>query len=175
MSDWSLGAKRDQMSINADWTSAHAPRIHDVVVKEVKNVPTHYGYLTEVFRRDWGLDDGVVDQVFQSVLNPGAISAWHAHETTTDRLFVTEGILLIALYDARPESPTMGAVQIARCGILRPTIVTVPPMVWHGIKNVGPTPTRLLNLVDRAYDYDDPDHWRLESTDDAIPFDIVTA
>jgi hypothetical protein len=56
------------------------------LVPRLKHVPRNNGILTEVFRRDWNLDDRLVDQVFQSVLGPGAVSAWHAHQHTTDRL-----------------------------------------------------------------------------------------
>jgi dTDP-4-dehydrorhamnose 3,5-epimerase len=41
--------------------------------------------------------------------------------------------------------------------------------VWHGIQNLASTPSVVLNLVDRAYDYDDPDHRRLPTHTEQIP------
>ena len=81
------GATKDKQSITADWVFTQE-LIDGVRVREVKNVPVMYGVLTEVFRRDWALEEGTVDQVFQVTLFPGAVLAWHAHQLTTDRLFV---------------------------------------------------------------------------------------
>jgi dTDP-4-dehydrorhamnose 3,5-epimerase len=170
---WLLGGERDPVSITADWTPVSMPRIDGVEIREVRNVPTGYGHLTELFRADWGLDPASVGQVFQSVLEPGRLSAWHAHGETTDRLFVSSGLMLIVLFDARPESPTHGRVMVLRASIQRPQLVVVPPRVWHGVKNIGSTPATLVNIVDVAYRYDGPDHNRLPEDSDRIPFDIV--
>ena len=91
MADWKLpGTTRDQRHITRDWR-LEQPLLDGVEVHEVQNVPTGYGRLTELFRQDWKLAGQGVDQVFQSLLRPGAISAWHAHGETTDRLFVGLG------------------------------------------------------------------------------------
>ncbi len=173
-SDWLLpGAAARQQSVTADWTFVDQPTIDGVAVQEVRHVPTGYGHLTEVFRTDWGLDDGVVDQVFQSVLQPGSTSAWHPHEQTTDRIFVNHGRLHIVLFDARPGSPTHGNVIEFRAGDLRPMLIVIPAQVWHGVRNEGSAPASLLNLVDRAYEYDGPDHWSLPPDTDQIPFNIL--
>lgn len=154
------GGTKDRQSITSDWEFLQ-PRIDQVRLKEVKNVVKENGALTEVYRRDWRLDEGEVDQVFQVMLIPGGISAWHTHQFTTDRLFVSQGTIKVVLYDARQSSPTFGFVNEFRLGSLRPALVVVPPGVWHGVQNISGTPACLLNLVDRASAYKDPDHWRL--------------
>jgi dTDP-4-dehydrorhamnose 3,5-epimerase len=165
-----VGAKADAQSVTADWQ-----RVQDLIagvkLHEVKNVPrSPGGYLTEVYRRDWQLDDLDVDQVFQSVLEPGQTTAWHAHRLTTDRIFVNWGMLTVVLYDARGQSRTFGRVNEFLFGSRRPAIVVIPPGVWHGIQNRGSEPAALLNLVDRAYSYDEPDHWRLPVDTPEIPY-----
>jgi dTDP-4-dehydrorhamnose 3,5-epimerase len=165
-----LGGAKDEASITVDWNARQAP-IEGVRVREMKNVLKSNGdVLCEIFRRDWLLDEGVVDQVFQSVMQPGGISAWHVHRHTTDRLFVSQGMIRIVLYDARPESPSHGGINEYRFGALRPALLTIPPGVWHGVQNIANTPALLLNLVDRAYCYEDPDHWRLPLDTDQIPY-----
>ncbi len=163
------------MSITADWAPVDRVLIDGVSVTEMRNVPAQYGYLTEIYRTDWGLEPGVVDQVFQSVLLPGGLSAWHAHGQTTDRLFACSGQILAVLHDERPGSPTRGLMNVLRLGILRPALVVVPPRVWHGVKNVSDGQAILLNLVDSAYRYEGPDHYRLPPDSDRIPFDILGA
>jgi dTDP-4-dehydrorhamnose 3,5-epimerase len=171
---WKLpGTTRDSQSITRDWQLVGQKLIDGVQVREVANVMTGYGRLTEIYRSEW--DEGPVGQVFQSVLASGGVSAWHAHAETVDRLFITAGKVLVVLYDARPASPTNGALNIFRFGEHRPGLVWVPPQVWHGIKNVGDGPSTLLNVVDRAYSYEQPDHYRVSVDSGVVPYDIVSA
>jgi dTDP-4-dehydrorhamnose 3,5-epimerase len=164
------GAKKDAQSITSDWQPLQ-DRIAGVVLHEVRNVPRRSGgYLTEIYRLDWNLDDLGVEQVFQSVLEPGQTSAWHVHRVTTDRIFVNRGSLAVVLYDGRARSRTFGRVNEFHLGTGRPALVCAPPGVWHGVHNSGSEPASLLNLVDRAYRYDDPDHWRLPADTPEIPY-----
>ena len=166
----SLDAQKDGQSVTSDWNLLQN-LIDGVRVREMKNLVKSGGdILCEVFRRDWMLDDGDVDQVFQSVMNPGSISAWHVHRFTTDRLFVSHGVLQIVLYDERQSSPTHGRINEFRFGAVRPALVIVPPGVFHGVRNISHEPAVLLNLVNRAYQYEDPDHWRLPTDTDKIPY-----
>jgi dTDP-4-dehydrorhamnose 3,5-epimerase len=167
---WLLeGAVKDVQTITARWTPAAQTLIDGVDVHEVLNIPKGNGYLTEVFRREW-VRTPEVDQVFQVVLEPAAISAWHTHANTTDRIFVSYGIVRIVLYDAREHSPTRGTVNEFRFGTIRPALLSIPPRVWHGVQNISAAPAIVLNLVDRAYAYDDPDHWRIPHDSAEIPF-----
>jgi dTDP-4-dehydrorhamnose 3,5-epimerase len=163
------GGKKDRQSITADWEFLQQ-LIDKVRVKAVRNVVKENGVLTEVYRRDWALDDSGVEQVFQVMLFPGGVSAWHTHQLTTDRLFVHQGIIKVVLYDARQESPTYGRINEFRCGSVRPALIVVPPGVWHGVQNISHEPAALLNIVDRAYTYEDPDHWRLPWDTEKIPY-----
>jgi dTDP-4-dehydrorhamnose 3,5-epimerase len=170
----SIGAQKDQQSVTSDWNSLQ-DAIEGVRVREMKNVIKSCGdVLCEVFRREWMLDDGDVDQVFQSVMNPGSISAWHVHHLTTDRLFASHGALQIVLFDGREHSPTYGRINEFRFGSLRPALLIIPPGVFHGVRNISPEPALLLNLVNRAYRYEEPDHWRLPPDSDKIPYRFQT-
>ena len=164
------GATKDRQTLTARWEPARLELIDGVRVREVANIPKRDGHLTEIFRSDWALDATGVGQVFQVVLASGKISGWHAHEKTLDRLFVSSGIVRIVLFDGRDGSPTKGRINEFRFGTIRPALVVVPPRVWHGLQNVGEAPAVVLNLVDLAYDYEDPDHWRLPSETTEIPF-----
>lgn len=163
------GTLKDSQSVTRDWQPLQ-DLIDGVVVREVRNVTKNNGLLTEVFRSDWGLDNLPLEQVFQNLLHPGAISGWHVHRTTTDRIFINLGLIKIVLFDARQGSPTHGRINEFRFGLSRPALVVVPPGVWHAVQNVGPDVSALLNLVDQAYQYEDPDHWRLPIDTPAIPY-----
>lgn len=163
------GAKKDRQSVTADWQFL-VPVIDGVVTREVKHVIKGDGsWLTEVFRQDWLVDDLGIEQVFQNALQPGAVSGWHAHRFVTDRIFVNLGTLRIGLYDAREASATHGMTNQFTLGDHRPALIVIPPGVWHAVANPGNELSSLLNLVDRAYTYEDPDHWRLPIDTPLIP------
>jgi dTDP-4-dehydrorhamnose 3,5-epimerase len=139
-------------------------------VKEVANVPKKGGYLTEITRAEWLGANTNIEQIFQTVMVPGSISAWHAHARTTDRLFVSHGLARLVLYDARAGSTTYGLLNQMQFGTIRPALVCIPPQVWHGVQNVSSGATILLNIVDFAYSYSDPDHWRVPEDSPEIPY-----
>lgn len=171
MENWLLkDAQKDKQSITSDWQMHQQQLIDGVLVHEVKNVIKNNGYLTEIYRREWFGADEHIDQIFQVVLQPGGISAWHTHEVTTDRLFVLTGTIKIVLYDGRKESLTYGQVNEFRGNLLRPQLIVVPPQVWHGVQNIGPETAILLNVVDKAYQYENPDHWRIPGNSPEIPY-----
>ncbi len=168
---WVLdGTIKDPQSVSPQWQSTRLNLIEGVKVQEVKTVVKNNGYLTEIYRNDWGLDDVGVGQVFQVSLFPGGISAWHAHEVTTDRIFVNSGLIKVVLYDSREGSPTFGQINEFRCGLLRPMLIIIPPKVWHGVQNITNENASLLNIVDKEYQYDNPDHWRLSLDSEEIPY-----
>lgn len=163
------GATRDGQSITADWQPVGRQLIDGVEVLDICSVPKRHGVLTEVFRTDW-VENGVVDQIFQVALAPGGISAWHVHRDTTDRLFVASGSLTLVLFDARTESPSHGRLNELHLTIARPQLVVIPAGVWHGLIVTGTQPAIIVNAPDRAYSYEDPDHWRLPHDTPEIPY-----
>ena len=111
-----------------------------------------------------------IAQVYQLVLGPSEVSAWHAHESVTDRLFATQGKVRVVLCDLRDGSPSRGLLNELILGPLRPTLVVLPPRIWHGVQNLSPEPSALINMPDRAYRYEDPDHWSLPLDTEVIPY-----
>lgn len=168
-------AQPRRASVTADWQFRQR-LIDGVACKEVRSVLGGGGALTEVWRADWGLDAVGVSQVFAKTMPGHAISGWHAHQHTTDRLFVTSGQVRIVLFDARPGSRTRGTINEWVAGEQRPMLVVVPPGIWHAVRNEHPSaPAIVLNLVDVAYDYDGPDHVELPLDHPEIPYRFARA
>jgi dTDP-4-dehydrorhamnose 3,5-epimerase len=172
---WLLpGSRKDGAQVSSDWVAVPQPLIDGVALRETRAVLTGYGHLLELFRSEWSAAHPHVDQVFASTLQPGAVSAWHAHQHTVDRIAVPAGTLLVVLFDSRPRSPTRGLLNQFRLSPLRPGLLTIPAQVWHGIQNIGTEPAVVINAVDRAYDYGAPDHWRVDPDSPEIPFRFPT-
>ncbi|GAB1372352.1 dTDP-4-dehydrorhamnose 3,5-epimerase family protein [Candidatus Kapaibacterium sp.] len=162
-------SKKDTQSITSDWIQLQT-NIDGVIVKELKNVAKETGYLSEIFRDDWDLANQDVRQIFQVTLFEKSISGWHTHKITTDRIYINNGLVKIVLYDSRVDSPTYGMVNEFRFGTLRPALVIIPPNVWHAVQNLYDGTSQLINIVDHAYQYTDPDHYRLPLNTDLIPY-----
>jgi dTDP-4-dehydrorhamnose 3,5-epimerase len=163
------GAVKDGQQVTDDWKKV-GKSISGLTVREVLHVPRDHGVITETFRPEWDPTGKPVIHVYQSRLFPGAIGAWSCHAKTTDRLFVNQGHLKVVLYDGREESPTHGEVMELHVGDARPAFVVIPVGVWHGLQNLGAYDALVLNYPTNAYDYEDPDHWRLPYDSPEIPY-----
>ena len=111
-----------------------------------------------------------VDQIFEVSINPGEYSDWHIHEYTTDRIFVNSGAIKIVLYVPRESSSTFNMINEFNVSEKRLMLISIPPKVCHAILNISDKISTLLNIVDIAYNYEEPDHWRLPSNSDVIPY-----
>ncbi len=163
------GARKDGQQITSDWKKLGKP-LEGVSVHEVRHVPRDHGIITEIFRPEWDPTGLPVVQIYQSRLFPGAIGAWSCHARTTDRLFVSQGHLKIVLYDGRQGSDSHGQLMELHAGDARPALVVVPPGIWHGLQNLGTIDALVLNCPTEAYNYADPDHYRLPYDADQIPY-----
>jgi dTDP-4-dehydrorhamnose 3,5-epimerase len=163
-------ATRDVQSVARDTRPALPQTIEGVFYRHFNPVKTGYGRLSEVLRSEWLGENKNVDQVFISSVQPGWISAWHAHADITDRLFVASGTVRIVLYDMRGGSPADAKMQEFLMTGPEPGLLTIPPRVWHGLKNIGQDIAHVVNAVDIAYCYENPDHWRLPPDTTEIPY-----
>ena len=162
-------AIKDKQQVTPDWQKRQPP-IDGVFVREVKHVPRDHGVITEVFRPEWDPTGLPIVHIYQSRLFPAAIGAWSCHAKTVDRLFVNQGHLKVVLYDGREESPSFGRIAELHVGDARPAFLVLPIGIWHGLQNLGSTDALVLNCPTRAYDYEDPDHYRLPFDSPEIPY-----
>ncbi|HEX7808930.1 MAG TPA: dTDP-4-dehydrorhamnose 3,5-epimerase [Thermoanaerobaculia bacterium] len=167
------GAKKDGQLVTDEWQVVKGG-LEGVVTREVLHVPRDHGIITETYRPEWDPTGLPIVHVYQSRLFPGAIGAWSCHAKHTDRLFVNQGHLKIVLFDGRDTSSTFGQIREHFVGDARPTFVVLPPGVWHGLQNLGASDALVLNYPTHAYDYEDPDHWRLPLDTDQIPYTWMT-
>ena len=162
-------ARKDGQLVTKEWQFIQQP-IDGVSLFEVRHVPRDHGVITETYRPEWDPSGLPVVHVYQSRLYPGAIGAWSCHAKTIDRLFVNHGHLKLVLYDGREDGPTFGRVMELHAGDARPAFLVIPTGDWHGLQNLGGTDALVLNYPTHAYDYEDPDHYRLPYDSTEIPY-----
>jgi dTDP-4-dehydrorhamnose 3,5-epimerase len=168
------GAWKDKQQVTPEWQKLREP-IEGVHAHEVLHVPRDHGIITEIFRPEWDPTGLPVLHIYQSRLFPGAIGAWSCHAKSIDRLFINQGHLKVVLFDGREESPTRGRINEIHVGDARPALLVVPIGVWHGLQNLGSSDALVLNFPTRAYDYADPDHYRLPYDTPEIPYSWARA
>lgn len=144
--------------------------IEGVVTKPLKVIPDERGYLMEMLRADDPFFQKF-GQVYLSVVNPGVVKGWHYHTKQTDHFVIVRGMAKVVLYDRREESSTHGEVNEFFLGDRNPTLITIPPLVLHGMKGVGNEPAYLINIPTETYDYQKPDEYRVDPHSGEVPYD----
>ena len=161
--------KKDAQTVSSDGRMLR-DLIDGVRIHEMSNIVTRNGVTTEVVRPEWEIGHLDVRHMIHVSLLPHAVSAWHCHHLQTDRIFVTEGMLRVVLFDDREGSPTQGKVSELHLNRMRPSTLLIPPYVWHGIQNLENQRSGFINFFDHAYCYENPDEWRLPVDTDLIPY-----
>ena len=144
--------------------------IDGVIVKKLKIIPDDRGRLMEILRSD----DKIFKkfgQVYMTTAFPGVIKAWHWHKKQDDNFTCIHGKMRLALYDARPKSPTYKEVNDFVISLESPMLVHIPKNVYHGFKCISDTEALVINTVTVPYNYKNPDECRIDPHDNDIPYD----
>lgn len=144
--------------------------IKDVVVKQLKIHADDRGYLLEMMRKDWP-EFMQFSQSYVTASYPGVYKAWHYHKLQYDHFVCLWGMAKVVLYDAREDSPTKGKVNVFHIGQLNPTLLRIPPLVYHGFTAEGGQTALIVNFPTELYNYREPDEFRAPYNDPSIPYD----
>jgi dTDP-4-dehydrorhamnose 3,5-epimerase len=151
----------------ADGTPLLSP-IDGLIYRPMRTVSHDKGYLTEIYRTDWGMTDLPLAQINSTTTFPGQVRAWGIHQHITDRLFALTGSLCVVVFDGRTHSKTFGCINEFFIGARSQGLVLIPPGLWHGWKNIGTDEATIISMPSDLYNYDVPDRWEL-------PWDSVQA
>jgi len=148
--------------------------IDGVIFRPVRPVPHDDGHVTEVARASWGeLTDPIV-QVHLTTTFPGRVRAWGLHQVSTDRLFVVTGLVKIVVFDGRQDSPTFGRLNEFTASDKNPSLLIIPPNLYHGWKNIGTWEAIIINMPTHMYNYQAPDAldlpWDSEAAARIVPY-----
>ena len=118
------------------------------------------GYLVEIVR--------ATDQYFTKFgqvyivgdVARGTIRAFHKHNELWDWFFIGHGSAKFVLKDDRPDSPTYGALMTVVTGERNPSLIVVPPGVYHGWMSLEDD-TQLISTASEVYNRDKPDEARI--------------
>ncbi|NOZ80394.1 MAG: dTDP-4-dehydrorhamnose 3,5-epimerase [DPANN group archaeon] len=128
--------------------------IDGVSIKPLKQIPDERGKIMHMLRNDDPLFERF-GEIYFSVVNPGAIKAWHIHRKMTLNYAVVKGQIKLVLFDDRKDSPTRGEIMELFIGEDNYTLVKIPPMVYNGFKGVGSIPAIVANCATEPHDPDE--------------------
>lgn len=148
------------------------PNIEGVEIKEIVSHPDERGFFRELIRKtDPFFAEGFA-QLSHSMMFPGSAKAWHIHKTQIDWWYVPVGVLKVALYDTRPDSPTKGQLQeLFMGGEHGLKVLKIPPGVAHGCKAISDT-AHLIYVTSNTYD--PAEEGRIPHDDPEIGYDWVS-
>lgn len=163
------------------------PVANDIVGVELKELTTHpddRGFFREVIRSSDPFFGNGFAQWSHSSMQKDTVKAWHFHHRQIDWWYCGIGVLQVALYDARTESPSYRSLQTFKLGQpeLDPealcAVVKIPQGVLHGCKVVSEQ-AHLLYITSEHYDRND--EGRIPFNSPSVPFnwgnpeDIIVA
>ncbi|MDD3845149.1 MAG: dTDP-4-dehydrorhamnose 3,5-epimerase family protein [Syntrophorhabdaceae bacterium] len=143
--------------------------IDGVGIKTLKVIPDERGRLMEILRSDDDIFAGF-GQVYMTTTYPQVVKAWHYHKMQDDFIACIRGMIKLVLYDDREGSPTRGEVNELYAGEYDPRLVKVPRMVYHGWKCVSLEEAIIINAPTMAYNYREPDEFRIDPHVNDIPY-----
>lgn len=108
-------------------------------------------------------------EIYFSCAWPGAVKAWHVHQTMTVNNAVIAGNAKLVLYDIRPGSSTRGQLQEIFLGESNYVLVQIPPGIANGYKAYGDKMVILANCATEPHD--PTEMLRLPPDDPSIPYD----
>jgi len=141
--------------------------INGVTITRLKEIKDDRGSVMHMIRSDSYVFTKF-GEVFFSTISPKKIKAWHMHKEMTQNFVCIEGEIRFVLYDQRENSKTKEKIQEV---VLSPNdyfLLTVPPLIWNGIKNTSNKKSILANCT--SIPYRDDEIIRKHAFDKSIPY-----
>jgi dTDP-4-dehydrorhamnose 3,5-epimerase len=108
-------------------------------------------------------------EIYFSFVNFGAIKGWHIHKQMTLNYAVPIGKIKLVLYDDREDSKTRGELVEIFTGPENYQLITIPPLVWNGVKGIAEGTSVIANCATLPHDPQEIE--RLSPFDKKISYD----
>jgi dTDP-4-dehydrorhamnose 3,5-epimerase len=165
-----MPAQRARQSITADGEMIRQDLIAGLEFKEVRPVVARNGIVMELWRPEWLGEHTRPRHVAYANLAAFCETNWHCHQVQNDLLFVVRGMIKIAFFDGRDESPTSGRLNVMPFSAFRPTLIAIPNGVWHCLKNLDAADSAYVTMNDQPFNYENPDDFKLPPNADELPY-----
>jgi dTDP-4-dehydrorhamnose 3,5-epimerase len=144
------------------------PNIEGVQIIPLRKIPDERGMVMHMLRAD-APHFQQFGEVYFSCVYPGVVKGWHLHSRMTINYACPIGMIKLALYDARPNSPTRGQIQEIFMGENNYVLAIVPAGVWNGFKGISEKMALVCNCA--TIPHDPTEITRLDPHKNDIPYD----
>lgn len=143
--------------------------IEGVVIKKLTTHSDKRGFFREVIRINDDFFQEGFGQLSTSHILEGVVKAWHFHKKQVDWWYIAHGVLKVALYDMREDSPTFKQTMELLMGDNEPAqVLRIPMGVAHGYKCLK-GPADIFYITSKMYD--GTDEGRIPEDDAQIGYD----
>jgi len=143
--------------------------IQGVTFKSLVTHADERGFFRELIRTTDGFFQPGFGQLSHAVSHTGALKAWHGHKVQMQWSYVLAGLMKVALYDTRPDSPTYKQTSEFLAGEGQAVAVyNLPPGVLHGHRCLS-GPLHIIYVTSATYD--PADEIRVPAQTAEIPYD----
>lgn len=109
--------------------------IYDVKVSPLQTIPDERGCVKHFIRSD-SSDFVEFGETYITEVYKGVVKAWHGYPTKLMHYAVIKGMVKLALFDSRKDSPTFQQAETLFVGDDNYVRVTIPPGVFNGFKGL---------------------------------------
>ena len=141
--------------------------INDVIIQDLKIIPDERGSIMHMIKNK--NNDFVFGEIYFSTSYPNVIKGWHEHTKQTQNYAVIKGMIKLVLYDNRENSSTYKKIQEIFIGSKNYKLVTIPPGIINGYKNICNEEVIVANCSDLPHD--DSEMLRYDPLDCFIQYD----
>lgn len=138
---------------------SEAVGIEGVILRDLTVHGDERGRVFEGWRNDW--TPFTARQLTEARAQAGVLKGLHLHYIQWDWWRVISGRMQVALYDARPHSPTYGATACFEINADAPRGLGIPPGVAHGFYALSDL--EMIYLLSETYSPDDEHGIRWDS------------
>ena len=120
--------------------------IEGVKITNLKKIDDDRGSVLTMIRSDSKVFKSFGEIYFSTIFNK-SIKAWHLHREATLNYVCVKGIVRLVLFDDRNSSSTKGKFQELILSPKNYFLVTIPPKIWNGFKNLDNEESIIANCL----------------------------
>jgi len=124
--------------------------INDIKITPLKIIRDSRGSVMHMLRSDNSIFKKFGEIYFSTILKD-VIKAWNLHKEATLNYACIKGKVKLVLFDDRKGSETRGNYQELIISPDQYSLVTIPPNIWNGFKNLDNNESIIANCLDQPH------------------------
>ncbi len=120
--------------------------IHDVKITPLKIISDNRGKVMHMLREDSEVFQKF-GEIYFSIIFKNSVKAWHLHQEATLNYACIKGKVKLVLFDDREKSSSKGKYQEIILSPLNYSLITIPPNIWNGFKNLDKDESIIANCL----------------------------